>query len=1562
MVSTIPIDLLTLEQRNSIQPSSIRLCAYGNQHVQNFGQISLNLAFENGVELKNQDLLVVDHGIMPVLGTNVLFPEHGESLFSIDRERLKATLHGQEVDLATEVEVDSSSKQIHSIGIEDSPENQMMTAVKDIEIPARSEMVFQAQVQLPPSSTHFLVENVSVHRCLSDQPYRLPIGHGLYCRNQFDSIPLRLVNPYDCAWTISKGSKLGRIRPISGELEKPVMTNSLEADMGQNPKDRVEAIWNEIGKGSLAPENESELKRIISKFKDIILLNGELPSRANVTVFRVYPKHENPIASNFYRTPYSLRSTMKKILEDNCKKGILKRTSSPYNSPTLLVKKPCGSFRLVVDYRRINDQIESNCYPLPNIKDLVNQLKGSRVFSTLDLVSGYNQVPVHPDSKQLLAIGNESGQYSPEGMPMGVKTAPSHFQQIMDELFRNVPLSSLVIYLDDLMIHSKCQESHMLQLEKTLELLQSKNLQCKASKMTLLTDKVEFCGHFIHQGQILLSEKRIEALKRLKTPTNARQAQGLYGLMNYLRDMVPFFAEKAQPISKTYSGRFKWTEEAQKAFESLRDEICAGTMKLEIPNCSEDCFVLETDSSNTTMGACLFVCCNRPTGVKTVDYHVHGSKCLRPVAFWSQNFTPSQAEKYYIREKELTAGRNAMNHFKMYLLGKKFVWWTDNRCLSYAKEMRANKDSVNRKLCEIQAFDFEVQAKQTSQMKVSDCLTRTTALNQLKVSRLELSKLQRDDSVLAQVSKYVQSNMWPNSLSSEELIYWRKRRQQLGFGNNGELRLSAQTGSAHQTLVPSALKKEMLVQYHDASGHPGTDNTIKTLSRHFIWYGMRDEIEKYVRSCEECQADKPNLHPRTPPPMVTDTPEAPFLKLSCDLTGPLPVTNKNSRYVFVANDLFSKKIYARPLPDKKSSSTVEALKSIVYGNPRLPREILTDNGLEFEGSFSLWLEENGIKHLHTSPYHPQSNGVTERSNATLKGRLKAFRHGNWESRLREMVHQINLTPSESTGLSPFAIETGFNGVNPKCPVDIKDTVREETISELQKLVRDRLTKEKESRSSKKGRYFVPFSVGEKVLLKAKSGSIRYIGPFEIIEVFSDGYAYQLKSLEDGSEYRRRVELLKPYVEREHEQIEPQKTEEDSLEDHHGLGSCGLEDFDWPLAPNAGRMWPTCAPQRSTTPSLPASVSPTPSSSISASSDSALEEPSPSPQVEALPTSMNVPMTPVLNAENDLVPAVGANSAVEEMVTHHEESPTSSLNIEDLSVKEEVVIGDDGSSASLDETVTAGHPEYDSNEDMRSLLETTPLGQDIVDMETSEQIPTMIQADVHMQTVTEPVVPVVDDPEAVDVPSASRREKRRPEEVEPEDTVERRSSKRLKTKVNVLEDCSDSVIASEKTYIGGGDIPVASLRTMLKTRTEILELCLVDASEYQLEVIKKKYAVPDDYKTNREFSDYLRGVNPPGLSLKQLRSDWWAVVPVEFSFDPKHSIPEQCESNGGYCLSTMGFHGLLGLLIQFRIPVWQYHIHSANSIRKRIQDYVIGSDSDELFLIYDGNDNAYLCFE
>ena len=1245
-VSTIPINLLSDEQADSILPSSIQIIAYGNQKVANLGQIQLDISFDGGVVLEKQDLLVMGPGIMPVFGTNILFGRGGS--FAIDKEKLQANLQGHEIEIFTEAIVDKKMNVLQSVNVRDSAENQVIVSMEKVQIPAMSEVILPAKIKLPPRTTHFLVEDQAVFRFERGERHSLPVARGLYCSNQFQIFPIRLVNSSKRDVTLPANSKIGRITPVSGEIvSDSSRINSLEAQIGLKPTNRTEAIWSEIQKGSLVDGHESELKRIIAKYNKSILLEGELPGISSLEEFRVYPKHNSPIASNSYKTPYALRNTMKRILNDNVKKGLLSPTSSPYNSPTLLVKKPNGSWRLVVDYRRLNDQIESDCYPLPLIKDLITNLHDSKIFTSLDLTQGFHQVPLHEDSKPLLTIGNETGQYKPNVMPMGIKTAGQHLQRCLNQLFRKVPLKSLVIYMDDLLIHSRDIKSHMKQLDETFRTLASKNLQCKASKMCLLTDEVEFCGHTISNGEIRVSEKRIEALKKLTIPTSARDAQSLFGALNYLREMVPFFAEKAKPITKTYSGRFQWTEEATKSFEAIRDEIIDHTMNLTIPDCNSDCFVLETDSSNTTMAAVLYVCKDRPTGVTSCDYHDHDSNCLRPISFWSKNFTESQARKYYIREKELTCFRDALNHFRMYLSGKKFIWRTDNKCLTYAWEVRANKDSVARKLCEICAYDFIIQPRSSSQMKVSDCLTRSTVLNQLKISRVDFAKLQNEDPILSKVSQYVQGNTWPSSIDCKELSYWRRCRQRLSFSKSGELRLASEKNSSFQLLLPSCLEKELLERYHDDSGHPGQENTIETISRHFTWFGMRTSIEDFVRSCPICQADKPNLHPRRPPQKITDTPTAPFVKLSCDLIGPLPTTNRNSNFVFVANDMFSKKIYTRAIPNKKSSTTLEALKSIVYGNPRLPETIVSDNGLEFAGEFKLWLEAMGIKHWHSSPYHPQSNGLTERSNATLKQRLKTWRDGKWEDRLREMTHQINLTPAEHTRLSPYAVETGFDGLNPNCPVQVDDTTHDQSLAEIQKLARDRIVKEKESRSLKTDRPFTPFAMGDRVLLKAKEGSIKFIGPYEIIEVLSDGYAYLLKSLLDGSQCRRRVELLKPFVDREvlTEEAKPSLSKSSAAEVGPSVTPFGFDHIE--LAPNGGRMWPVSVP---------------------------------SPVRPEHETVNLVPQTQQPEAQSS------EKSDLEDV---------SPLNIEDHTADQEVVLDGTSDDSSPNITVLAAHPELES---------------------------------------------------------------------------------------------------------------------------------------------------------------------------------------------------------------------------------------------------------------------------
>ena len=275
-VSTIPINLLSDEQANSILPSSIQIIAYGNQKVANLGQIQLDISFDGGSVLEKQDLLVMGPGIMPVFGTNILFGRGGT--FSIDKQNLRASLQGHEIEIFAEAIVDKKMNVLQSVNVQESAENQVILSTESVKIPSMSEVILPAKIKFPPNTTHFLVEDESIFRFDRGERYSFPIAKGLYCSNQFQSFPVRIVNSSTRDFVLPTNSKLGRITPVSGEIENDSSRiNSLEAQIGTKSKNRTEAIWSEIQKGSLVSGNESELKRIISKYKNSILLEGELP-------------------------------------------------------------------------------------------------------------------------------------------------------------------------------------------------------------------------------------------------------------------------------------------------------------------------------------------------------------------------------------------------------------------------------------------------------------------------------------------------------------------------------------------------------------------------------------------------------------------------------------------------------------------------------------------------------------------------------------------------------------------------------------------------------------------------------------------------------------------------------------------------------------------------------------------------------------------------------------------------------------------------------------------------------------------------------------------------------------------------------------------------------------------------------------------------------------------------------------------------------------------------------------------------------------------------------------
>ena len=556
--------------------------------------------------------------------------------------------------------------------------------------------------------------------------------------------------------------------------------------------------------------------------------------------------------------------------------------------------------------------------------------------------------------------------------------------------------------------------------------------------------------------------------------------------------------------------------------------------------------------------------------------------------FYSENFSDSQIKKY-IREKELLAFRNSLAKFKVYLLGRKFIWYTDNNSLKWAKSLKTSEDKIARILGEVSQFDYEIQIKRSGDLKVTDYLSRVKNINAIKMTQGNFANLQNDDKLLRLIKNFVKIRRWPNNLKmSEELSYWKKFRNFLEIDPNDCL-IFRKSGQ-NKLVVPESLRMELLEYYHDFSGHPGSDNTIYTLGSYYIWFDMGQEIRDYVRNCDLCQRQKPNLKPKVPPQCKTDTPNGPFEKISADLTGPLPVTNRDNKYILVVNDHFSKKIHTRPLSCKHSWEVLRAFKEIIYGNPRLPKIVLTDNGGEFQAQFDTFLTKKGIKHVWSSPYHPQSNGVTERMNATLKNRLQPYKNErDWDLILPEITQLINLCPNDTTKMSPFLVETGIKGDHPYNPVD-NNLNTEANLDQIRESIVFRQEREKSKRVNEYlNDKFRPYELNQKVLIKARQGTDKFVGPFIIIKVLSNGRAFVIRD-ENGKELVRRSEELKQYYDNRKKTENQESVESDENEEFEYIFLRRNLEVNRNFSNSFFAQTPPTTTSPSTSPSQPSSTS------------------------------------------------------------------------------------------------------------------------------------------------------------------------------------------------------------------------------------------------------------------------------------------------------------------------------------------------------------------------------------
>ncbi|KAL7292734.1 hypothetical protein TKK_0013856 [Trichogramma kaykai] len=300
-------------------------------------------------------------------------------------------------------------------------------------------------------------------------------------------------------------------------------------------KDRVNKVLEAL---NLDEENShDEIINLIKEYEDVFHLKGEKLGTTDVIEHAIYTKDNAPVNAKPYRFPHALKCELERQIMEMWEAGTIEPSGSPYRSNIFLVPKPADKngkkrYRLVEDFRALNEKTIPDRYPLPNILDIIDQVGGAKYFSTLDLSNGFYQVLLKEEDRHKTAFSTEFGLFHFKKLPMGCSNAPATFQRAMDNAFRGMQQKEIFLCLDDAVIYGKTIEEHNDKLKRFFERARKHNLKLQPEKCVFCKEEVLYLGHILNGGGVKCDPKKLDAIKKFPTPKtvkNVRQFLGLAG-------------------------------------------------------------------------------------------------------------------------------------------------------------------------------------------------------------------------------------------------------------------------------------------------------------------------------------------------------------------------------------------------------------------------------------------------------------------------------------------------------------------------------------------------------------------------------------------------------------------------------------------------------------------------------------------------------------------------------------------------------------------------------------------------------------------------------------------------------------------------------------------------------------------------------------------------------------------------------------------------------------------------------------------------------------------------
>lgn len=599
-------------------------------------------------------------------------------------------------------------------------------------------------------------------------------------------------------------------------------------------------------------------------------------------------------------------------------------------------------------------------------------MKKARFFAVMDLTMGFYQAPLHKDSRRYTTFSTWMGTYEWQRVAMGLKGAPSWFQQQLEtKVLAGLIHNICEIYIDDIIIYADTYEEYLANIEAVLARFKQFNITVSPKKCKFLMSSIEYVGHIINHEGISFSQEAKQKTLDFAIPTTTGQLKQFVGMAEYFHSHVRYFAKLARPLHQLLHGYTKRTattklhmsEEDIATFKSLQSAI-DNCQQLHFPVPDREIF-LETDASDYGIGAYLYQ--------KDKDGKQY------PIAFISKNLAGAQLN-WSVPEKEAFGIFYALQRLEHLLRDVHFVLKTDHKNLTYINF--GNSAKIMRWKLMIQEYDFDIEHVAGEDNVVADALSRLMAMP-------------KDQEVLHLLAHV---NVLTNVPKEKHAIL----------------------AEIHNTNV----------------GHFGITATLKRLleAGHSLdkWPQMKEHVNAFIKKCPCCQKMSALKQPIHHHPFVLASYE-PMQKVATDTIGPFEKDSNGNTHVCVITDCFSRFVMLIPTKDASALSAARALLQWV-GLFGAPNELLSDMGTQFiNNTIDELLKLMHVTKLDILAGVHEQNSIVERRNKEVNRHLRNILFHTkvksmWSDALPLVQRIMNAQRMEPIGSSPAQIIFG-NSVN-----------------------------------------------------------------------------------------------------------------------------------------------------------------------------------------------------------------------------------------------------------------------------------------------------------------------------------------------------------------------------------------------------------------------------------------------------------------------------------------------------------------------------------------------------